>query len=113
MANINLNRKCEPCHRDTPPLEHAQITTLLAQVDGWQWDTEKKCIHKKYLFKNYYTTMAFMNAVAWIAHCENHHPDCTVGYQSCHVFLKTHAIGGLSNNDFIVARQIDDLERNS
>ena len=110
MTMIDLNRKCEPCNSNTPPLEKSDIAAHLAHVKGWQLDPKKKCIHKEYSFKNYYATMAFMNAVAWIAHRENHHPDCTVSYQSCQVTLKTHAIDGLSLNDFILANKINNLE---
>ena len=109
MTMIDLNRKCAPCSSDTPPLEKADITAHLAKVEGWQWDPEKKCIHKRYSFKNFYATMAFMNAVAWVAHCENHHPDCAISYQNCQVSLKTHAIDGLSLNDFIMANKINGL----
>ena len=56
-----------------------------------------------------YQTMAFVNAIAWIAHCENHHPDLAVGYHYCHVTYQTHAIEGLSENDFICAAKIDAL----
>ena len=110
MTKINLNRKCEPCSSNTPALKKTDIIAHLAEVAGWQWDEQKKCIHKKYTFENYYATMAFMNAVAWIAHSENHHPDCAVSYQSCRITLKTHAIDGLSANDFILAHKINCLE---
>ena len=66
-------------------------------------------INRKYLFKNYYQTMAFTNSVAWIAHQEDHHPDMTVSYHHCHVHFSSHAIGGLSENDFICAAKIDAL----
>ena len=64
---------------------------------------------KTYKFKNYFETMAFVNAVAWIANTEDHHPDLAVGYSRCRVDYSTHAIGGLSENDFILAAKIDGL----
>ena len=60
-------------------------------------------------FRNYYETMAFVNAPAWIAHGEDRHPDIGVGYNRCHVRSSTHSIGGLSDNDFICAARIDAL----
>ena len=68
-----------------------------------------KVLVKTYHFLNYYETMAFVNAVAWIAHRENHHPDLEVGYKECCVRYSTHAIGGLSENDFICAAKVDRL----
>ena len=62
-----------------------------------------------YVFKNYYHTLAFVNATAWISHRENHHPDIQVGYNKCIVSYSTHAIDGLSENDFICAAKIDML----
>ena len=66
-------------------------------------------ITKTYEFKNYYQTMAFVNAAAWISHREDHHPDMTVGYNKCRVDYSTHAINGLSENDFICAAKLDAL----
>ena len=66
-------------------------------------------IFKSYRFKNYHETMAFVNATAWVSHREDHHPDLTVSYNECKVSYITHAIGGLSENDFICAAKIDAL----
>jgi 4a-hydroxytetrahydrobiopterin dehydratase len=63
-------------------------------------------------FKNYYETMAFVNAVAWVAHREDHHPDLEVGYNKCTVRYSTHSVGGLSENDFICAAKVDSLLAN-
>ena len=68
-----------------------------------------KEIARTYKFKNYYETMAFVNALAWIAHREDHHPDLLVGYNRVQVRFSTHSIGGLSENDFICAAKIDAL----
>ncbi|MDD5176722.1 MAG: 4a-hydroxytetrahydrobiopterin dehydratase [Sterolibacterium sp.] len=102
----NLSTKaCKPCEGGVPPLEQGEIKRLLRELEGWeQTDNE---IAKAYRFKNYYETMAFVNATAWISHHENHHPDLEVGYRQCRVRYSTHAIGGLSENDFICAAKID------
>ena len=84
-----------------------QVSALLQQISGWQ--LLEKQISKTYAFKNHYQTMAFVNAVAWISHREDHHPDMIVGYNQCVVTYTTHAIGGLSENDFICAAKIDKL----
>ena len=78
---------------------------MLKQLEGW--DLFDRLIGKVYNFKNYYQTMAFVNAVAWISHREDHHPDMIVSYNKCRVEYSTHAIGGLSENDFICAAKID------
>jgi len=82
---------------------------MMTQVKGWSLSESNKEIHKLYKFKNYYETIAFVNGIAWISHKEDHHPDLTVGYSKCEVRYSTHAIGGLSMNDFICAAKIDAL----
>ena len=89
------------------PLTPAEVTELMQQLDEWEF--LEKLIRKNYGFKNYYQTVAFVNAVAWISHREDHHPDITVGYNTCRVEYTTHAIGGLSENDFICAAKVDSL----
>ena len=107
-SNINLEaRHCKPCEKGGSPLSDAEVMHYLAGLTGWE--VERGVIGKRYEFKNYYQTMAFVNAVAWIAHSEGHHPDMTVSYNSCRVSYTTHAIGGLSENDFILAAKIDQL----
>ena len=90
-----------------PPLSDEEIDRLLAALDGWR--RQGNSIAKTYEFKDYHDTMAFVNATAWISHREDHHPDLAVGYQQCVVSYTTHAIGGLSENDFICAAKIDAL----
>jgi 4a-hydroxytetrahydrobiopterin dehydratase len=99
--------KCEALPAGTPALTRARIDELLGEVPGWSYDG--KTISKVYAFKNYYETMAFVNAVAWIAHAEDHHPDMSVGYNRCRVEFSTHSIGGISENDFICAAKIEAL----
>ena len=99
------SRKCVACERGTSPLRQEEVDRLLKQIKGWESADGK--IAKTYSFKNYYETMAFVNAAAWISHREDHHPDMTVGYNKCRVEYMTHNIGGLSENDFICAAKLD------
>ncbi|MBI1173829.1 MAG: 4a-hydroxytetrahydrobiopterin dehydratase [Sideroxydans sp.] len=101
------DKRCQPCEGGVPPLAPDEVQTLLAQLDGWK--LYDHLIGKTFEFKDYYHTMAFVNAVAWVSHCEDHHPDLTVSYNKCHVEYFTHAIGGLSENDFICAAKVDAL----
>ncbi len=101
------NKSCKPCEGGVPPLTQNEAKKLLAQLDGWALHAQT--IDKTFQFKNYYQTMAFVNAVAWVSHREDHHPDMTVGYNKCRVEYSTHAIGGLSENDFICAAKVDAL----
>ena len=82
---------------------------MLTQLSGWSLDAESKNLQQDFRFKNFHQTMAFVNAVAWIAHQQDHHPDLEVGYNHCLILYTTHAIGGLSENDFICAAKIDSL----
>jgi 4a-hydroxytetrahydrobiopterin dehydratase len=100
-------RHCVPCEGGTPPLGAGRVAALLAQLPGWEQEAGR--IGRTFQFKNWCQTMAFVNAVAWIAHRENHHPDLEVGYNRCRVSYTTHAIGGLSENDFICAAKVEAL----
>jgi 4a-hydroxytetrahydrobiopterin dehydratase len=101
------SKKCKACEGGVAPLTEPEIRNLLQQLDGWKQTGNR--IAKSYLFKDYYQAMAFVNATAWISHREDHHPDVTVGYNQCRVEYMTHAIGGLSENDFICAAKLDKL----
>lgn len=102
-----ISKQCKPCEGGVPPLSVDEISAFLQQVEGWQ--LYDKQISKTYVFKNYYHTMAFVNTVAWVSHREDHHPDMAVSYNRCVVNYTTHAIEGLSENDFICAAKIDKL----
>ncbi len=106
MTDLTTQR-CKPCEGGVDPLKPNEIENLLGELKGWTF--EKGVITKRYAFKNYYQTIAFVNATAWISHREDHHPDIVVGYNSCTLSYKTHAIDGLSVNDFICAAKIDKL----
>jgi 4a-hydroxytetrahydrobiopterin dehydratase len=101
------NKNCKPCEGGVPALTQDEAKNLLKQLDGWALNDN--VIGKTFEFKNYYQVMAFVNAVAWMTHREDHHPDMTVGYNQCRVEYSTHAIGGLSENDFICAAKVDAL----
>jgi 4a-hydroxytetrahydrobiopterin dehydratase len=99
--------RCVPCEGGVSPLKTEEVASLLKQLEGWE--LAGGVIAKTYTFKNYYQTMAFVNASAWISHREDHHPDLVVAYNKCRVEYSTHAIGGLSENDFICAAKTDAL----
>ena len=98
-------KKCKPCEGGVPPLSPSEIDRLLQPG----WVQQDKLISKTFHFENYYQTIAFVNAIAWMTHREDHHPDLAVSYNSCRVEYSTHAIGGLSENDFICAAKVDAL----
>lgn len=100
-------KKCVPCEGGVAPLSTDEVATLLKRLRGWT--VSNGVLSKTYEFRNYHETMAFVNATAWISHREDHHPDLTVAYKQCKVDYITHAIGGLSENDFICAAKIDAL----
>jgi 4a-hydroxytetrahydrobiopterin dehydratase len=106
MNNLSA-KKCKSCEGSVAPLDTKAAQELLKQLDGWK--IEGELLQKQFKFKNYYETMVFVNATAWISHREDHHPDLAVGYNACTVSYVTHAIGGLSDNDFICAAKIDAL----
>lgn len=103
-------KHCVPCEGGVPPLGVEKVRGLLANLhEDWELVDDGKAIRRQYRFKNYYQTIAFVNALAWIAHREDHHPDLAVGYNRCTVEYSTHAIGGLTENDFICAAKVDRL----
>jgi 4a-hydroxytetrahydrobiopterin dehydratase len=102
-------QSCRPYPPGTPPLTRGQSEELLAQLTGWALDDHAAEISRSFEFRNYYETMAFVNALAWVAHREDHHPDIEVGYKRCRVRFSTHSVGGLSLNDFICAAKINAL----
>ena len=111
MADARLTEKrCVPCEGGAKPLDRAAAEKLMKQLPpNWTLSADGKHITGTYEFKNYYRTTAFVNAVAWIAHDEDHHPDITFSYQSAVITYWTHAINGLSENDFICAAKIEAL----
>lgn len=100
-------KHCKPCEGGTSSLSKESLDILLRSLLGWE--QVDGSIVKRFEFKNYYQTIAFVNAVAWIAHSEDHHPDLEVSYRFCRVRYSTHAVGGLSENDFICAAKVEGL----
>ena len=108
--NELARKKCVPCEGGVAPLSPEQVKPLLKGLAGWALDGGM--ISKTYKFKNYHETMAFVNATAWVSHREDHHPDLVVKWGECKVSYVTHAINGLSENDFICAAKLDALFEN-
>jgi 4a-hydroxytetrahydrobiopterin dehydratase len=100
-------KKCVPCEGGVPKLGEPEIQQLLQQVHGWQAREEK--LHKSYTFKDFVQAVKFINRLAEIAEGEGHHPDFCVHYNRIEVTLWTHAIDGLSENDFILAAKLDTI----
>lgn len=107
MSNL-LTKKCVPCEGGATPLTRAQAAELGKQTPEWGISDDGKKIFRTIKFKNFKETSFFFNKVAEIAESENHHPDFLVHWGSMTLTLWTHAINGLSENDFIVAAKIDE-----
>lgn len=105
-ASDLASKKCVPCEGGVPPLTADEARGLLEQVNAWQL-ADAKGLVKEFRFKNFKQAMAFVNKVAEVAEEEGHHPDIYIFYNRVRLSLSTHAIGGLSENDFIVAAKID------
>jgi 4a-hydroxytetrahydrobiopterin dehydratase len=103
------SKHCKPCEGGVAPLDKDTASKMLDQIPHWSLSDDGKELSRTYRFKNYYQTISFVNALAWIAHQEDHHPDLEVGYNRCLVRYSTHAIGGLSDNDFICAAKVNAL----
>mgnify|MGYP001619327467 FL=1 len=100
-------KKCVPCEGGAVPLTRMEAEALLGHTNGWTLDADVKKISKAFTFKNFLEAMAFANKITPVAEAEGHHPDLRVGWGKVTVELSTHAIGGLSENDFILAAKID------
>ena len=111
MSDAPLNeRKCVPCEGGVAPLTRDVAARLLTQLNAaWSLSEDGRSLKRAWKFRDFFRTMSFVNAVAHVANLEDHHPDLQVGYDYCRVLYTTHAIGGLSENDFICAAKIDAL----
>lgn len=101
------SRHCRPLPAGTPAMTDAEVATALRSFTGWVPDDG--AISKTFTFPDYQRTLAFVNAVAWIAASEDHHPDMLVQYNRCRLAYSTHSVGGISENDFICAARIEGL----
>lgn len=104
-----LDRHSKELPKGTPALAASEVARLLAEVPGWALEADQKKIARTYEFKNYHETIEFVNALAFVVHREDHHPDLEVSYNRCRVVFWTHTVGGLSDNDFICAARINAL----
>ncbi|EDM29022.1 Transcriptional coactivator/pterin dehydratase [Lentisphaera araneosa HTCC2155] len=102
-----LEKKCEACEGGVEPLSEEIINDFLSTVPGWEYKELR--LSQKFDFKNHYEAISFVNAVAWISHTENHHPIMEVGFRDVTIFYWTHAIDGISDNDFICAAKVNQL----
>ena len=114
MSKDLAERHCKPCEGGVEPLRQDQVEALLKGLHAdWTLGQDGRSISRRFEFPAYSRTLGFANAVAWIAITEGHHPDLLVSYGRCEVRWTTHAIGGLSDNDFICAARVDRLAADS
>jgi 4a-hydroxytetrahydrobiopterin dehydratase len=106
--NDLTKRRCIPCEGGVKALSREQTTAKMSRLHP-RWKLENDAISATFEFRDYAATLAFVNAVAFIAVREDHHPDITFGYKTCAVHYSTHAVGGLSDNDFLCAEMVDAL----
>ncbi|MBI3367981.1 MAG: 4a-hydroxytetrahydrobiopterin dehydratase [Burkholderiales bacterium] len=106
MANDLSRRHCQPLEGHAA-MTADEIVDHLKQVNGWV--LVDGAIEKRFDFADFHRTMAFVNALAWVAHVEDHHPDLAVSYARCTVRFNTHSVNGISINDFICAAKLDAL----
>lgn len=108
MAELR-DQQCAPIAKGTSHLNEEQLHEYMTAIPQWSLTSSHAAIHREFHFKNYYETMTFVNAVAWVAHQQDHHPDLEVSYSRCKIVYTTHTVAGLSLNDFICAAHIDAL----
>jgi 4a-hydroxytetrahydrobiopterin dehydratase len=107
---MNLsNKKCTSCKKNTPPLPTNELEEYLGNINGWKLTDGNKKIEREFKFKNFIEPLEFVNKIGKIAEEENHHLDIEFGWGYCRIILSTHSIGGLHENDFIVAAKINGI----
>ena len=109
MTKELKHQKCQACSGNTPKFDEKQISDNLSKLNSWSVNDEQKMIYKKFNFKTFKQALNFTNKVGEIADLEGHHPDISLGWGYSLVMLHTHAIQGLSINDFIIAAKIDEI----
>jgi 4a-hydroxytetrahydrobiopterin dehydratase len=103
-------KKCEMCRPGMPVFSEEQIAKELETLEGWAYCSEHNVIYRTFEFKGFYKTMAFVNAVAWIANQQAHHPDMSVSYNKVVIHFQTHEAGGITQNDIICAKLVNALQ---
>lgn len=103
------NKHCVPCEGGVDTVKQEAAEEMLADLPGWALSDDGKMISRRFEFRGFFRTMSFINAMAWVVNNENHHPDFSAGYDFCQVGFTTHAIDGLSENDFICAAKVNAL----
>ena len=104
------DKSCKPCEGGIKGYTSTVAKNMLKKLHAdCKLSSDHKSIRREYKFKNFYRTMSFVNAVAHVANAEDHHPDLEMGYDYCNITFTTHAIKGLSANDFICAAKVDEL----
>lgn len=107
-----LNKKCVPCEGGIVPLDKSGVDKYINEIDNdWNVLEDNKKIKKDFKFKDFVEAMKFVNQVADLAEEEGHHPDIFISYNKVEICLWTHAIGGLHENDFILAAKIDNIKK--
>tara|TARA_B100001029_G_C14654894_1_gene231309 strand:- start:30 stop:362 length:333 start_codon:yes stop_codon:yes gene_type:complete len=99
--------KCEPCSGNTPKLDYNEISLYLSKLNNWSVNERQEMIYKKFKFSDFNKSLSFANKIGKLSDNEQHHPDLSIGFGYCLVMIHTHAIKGLSVNDFILASKID------
>ena len=108
---MNLSqKKCKPCEGGVEPFDRERCAEYLSLVPGWRLSEDGVSILKQYKFKNFKEALAFVNSVGVVAEEEGHHPDISFTWGKVEIRLSTHSIGGISENDFILAFKIDHMK---
>jgi 4a-hydroxytetrahydrobiopterin dehydratase len=103
------DENCSALPKGSNSLDQTEIADLCRQVPDWSLEKDNNAIARTFSFANYYETISFANAAAWIAHQQDHHPEMIITYNRCRIEYSTHSVGGLSRNDFICACKTDRL----
>lgn len=111
MNNL-AGKKCKPCEGGVEALPPERVRQYLDQAPGWTASEDFRSIRRRFEFKGFMRTMSFINALAWIANQQGHHPDFSAGFNYCEVVFTTHALQGLTENDFICASRVNALLEN-
>ncbi len=104
-----MDKHCEICVPGARIFSQEEIASELNQLKNWSYHADENVIERTFSFKGFYKTMAFVNAIAWMAHQEQHHPDMKVSYNQVIVQYQSHEAGGITKNDIICARLVDSL----